>query len=102
MPEIINTSIELDKILKEMCGRVGAIHKDINFKENDWFLRYSWTQKQEDSFKDWLKKQLNKNKRMRTSLMAHPYKSNIDKFVDHFCFSFGWKIKEEDVINENN
>jgi len=85
----------LSKILKEMCRRVRTNFDSINFKKRDWYLKKEWTIKEEEKFNKWLVKYLSKNIKARQELMTIPSKSKIflQKFVETFSFSYGWKIK---------
>lgn len=79
-------------ILKEMCKRVGADYDKIDFKSKGWFRKYSWREKDEEDFKQWLIEFLNKNKKAKQELMRlHSHKSFYEKFANQFLFNYGWK-----------
>jgi len=83
----------LREILTKMCSCAGADIDKINFKGN-WFQQHTWTQEQEREFKQWLIAYLKKAGNRR-AVMEHPVnnKAVISKFVDMFCFQYGWKYK---------
>lgn len=85
----------LEIILRKMCEFVGTTYESINFKSNDWYLRYEWTIEQENQFKDWLYTYMKSNNHARTELMqfninTKPY---ILKWIDSFMCNYGWKTK---------
>ncbi|MDD5098721.1 MAG: hypothetical protein PHD31_03340, partial [Candidatus Pacebacteria bacterium] len=81
---------------KKMCKRVGADYSKIVFDETGWFLKYSWTIDEEESFVDWLVEYLHKNKDARRTLMNFPSfsKKSLRKFATKFVFTYGWKFKK--------
>jgi hypothetical protein len=83
----------METILKEMCRRVKA--KDVDFKKPSWFMEYSWTEKQQDSFEEWLTNFLMANKEARQEIMQWPRKDKktCDKVAREFIFNYGWKNK---------
>lgn len=85
-------------ILNKMCDVVGA--KNIDFKEEGWFLKHEWTEEQEKEFINWMQEYLMKNKDARNEIMARPNKSkkDIEKVVDEFIFNYGWKIDYNEEI----
>jgi len=85
---------ELDKILKEMCKRVGANFKEIDFKGPDWYTQYSWTEEEQEDFQNWMIDYLYNNVKARNEIMEHPVKNKqiITKLVGWFTLDFGWKL----------
>ena len=81
------------KILAEMCKKVNANYKDIDFKSDNWFLKYSWTQAEEDDFKKWLILYLSNRPQVRNEIMRFPTKqrASIKKTVEEFIWNYGWK-----------
>jgi len=79
-------------IMEEMCNRVGVYFDDIDFKEDRWYQKYSWSEKEEESFKEWLLNYLLKNKEAREELLSFKSKTGIKKAVDQFMLGYGWKI----------
>ena len=86
----------LEIILKEMCNRVNADYDKIDFKSENWYIQYSWTEIEEDDFIDWLSKFLKKNKKACKALMSsRSYtKKIIKQAAEEFIWNYGWKIKE--------
>ena len=62
-----------------------------------YFDKYSWTEAQEEEFKNWLYTQLWKDIQLRRSIMSMPIRKKkiIDKFIDQFVFNYGLKITEK-------
>lgn len=84
-------------ILKEMCKRVEASHKDINFQEDGWFRKYEWTEEQEQNFVKWMVEYLYTNKEAREEI-TYSYiktKKELKKVADFFTMMYGWKIKND-------
>jgi hypothetical protein len=88
-----NMPRHLSFVLRELCKRVKADYKKINFSEPDWFMQKSWTEQEQEKFRLWFVKQLESKTEMRR-LMEIPLKQNIEKFASFFCLMYGWKIKE--------
>lgn len=82
----------MKKILKEMCKRVGAKYKEIDFLAEGWFNNYNWTQEEENDFKQWMVKYLDNNRDAfkEISNFDHYTKENVCKLVDEFVFFCGW------------
>jgi hypothetical protein len=85
----------LEIILKEMCSRVNDNYDEIDFKEDNWYWKYEWTQEEENSFTDWLKGYLLNNKEARKEIMSYPTtnKEAVGKIALYFTSNFGWKTK---------
>jgi len=81
------------EILKEMCKVVGANYDDIDFKDDNWFLKHSWTQANEDGFKKWLIYYLTNNTPARNEIMQFPTKRKVSvkKTAEAFIWNYGWK-----------
>jgi hypothetical protein len=87
----------LEIVLKEMCSRVGANYDYIDFKKEQWFWDYEWTQEQETNFKRWLTDYLCNNKEARKELvLLSSNKDNILKAATFFVMNYGWKLKREE------
>jgi hypothetical protein len=81
-------------ILKEMFRIVGADFKEIAFKDDQWYWEYTWSQLEEDAFKQWLADYIYNVPDARKELTTIEVKSkkNCHKFAEQFCFNYGWKI----------
>ena len=81
-------------ILNEMCRRVGT-NDNIDFKRNDWYTDYTWTQEQENEFVDWLTDYLYNNRDARQELMvfSHKDKKRCKGAAREFSANYGWKLK---------
>lgn len=82
-------------VIKKMCNMVGADYRKINFKGNKWFMKYSWTEEQQEEFKKWMEDYLYKSSDARRGIMIHNIKNKkiIKETVAFFVFNYGWKFK---------
>ena len=82
-------------VLKEMCRRVKAPLSIIN-KDSQWFTKYTWSSKEEDSFKVWMLDYLINNKDARIEFLAHPIKNKkaLTRVINWFILNYGWSIKD--------
>lgn len=82
-------------ILKEMCKRVGAKFEEINFKKQNWFMKFSWTEKEQNEFIDWLTNYLYQNSEARKEVMKFPVKDKkrCKEVAIQFVSFYGWKTK---------
>ena len=80
-------------VIKEMCKRVGADPDKINFKKDNWFIEYEWTEKQERKFTDWLAKYLYENSEARRvfATFARKDKKACKRVAEEFVNEYGWK-----------
>jgi len=72
-------------------------YDNIDVSEQDWFMRYEWTDKQQDEFADWLYRKLYNNKECREEIMQFPIRKKhiIDKVVWMFILNYWLKLKWE-------
>jgi hypothetical protein len=84
-------------VIKEMCNRVGADYDKLDPKKEDWYLEYSWTEKEQDDFKEWVVDYLYRSTGARKAILNFPLKNKtkIRKAVDWFLFDYGWTLKNE-------
>ena len=87
----------LKEILQEMCKRVNANYDEINFQEDNWYHKYSWTLEEENEFKKWLINYFNNNKSAFKVMCKFPSITKIEKLVDEFIFQYGWKLKDPNL-----
>ena len=73
-----------EQCLKEMFKRVGEKYpnKELTNKK-DWYTLRSWTTKEEDSFKKWMKKKLKKS-------WSYMGATKIDREIGMFLLMWGW------------
>ena len=78
-----------------MCQMVGAKRCDINTSKDNWFHAYSWSESEENEFKEWLAEYLLKNKDARKELAALPKstKKFCKQLASEFTSNYGWKTK---------
>lgn len=83
----------LKHILKEQCKRVGADFNKLDFSKEDWFEKYTWTEEEENNFKQWMMNYLKENKDARQDLMRVPSTNPIiiRGFTTSFILFCGWK-----------
>jgi len=86
----------LTVILKEMCGRVGADFENMDFKKENWFHDYSWTEAEQSGFRDWLTHYLLNNKEARMELLSFHTKDKkrCRKAAEEWVWNYGWKTRE--------
>jgi hypothetical protein len=84
-------------VIKEMCNRVGADYDKLDPKKEDWFLEYSWTDKEQDDFAEWMVDYLYRSTDARKAILNRPVKSKplIRKAVAWFLLDYGWTLKNE-------
>lgn len=86
--------VYLTDVLQEMCRRVGADYDEIDFSKTDWFLDYSWTEKEQDKFIEWFSQHL-RNMGPRRELCKYPSLTRTKperlKFAEQFVLNFAWK-----------
>jgi len=87
----------LKEILTEMCSRVKIKFEEKNLKNEHWFQKYEWTQKEEKDFVNWLAEYMKNNKEARETLMMFPRKNKreLKQFAEMFCFNYGWRYKDD-------
>jgi len=87
--------VYLTDILTEMCRRVGVEYDDVDFSEDEWYLKHSWKQKDKDMFIEWFAKYL-RNMGPRRELCQYPSlvrtKEERVKFAEKLVDQFSWKI----------
>lgn len=88
-------SKHLQIILTKMCKMVGVSYDKVDFKKKDWFLKYSWTEKEQEKFRLWLAKYLLEHKEARDEIMEFPAKDkkDIERVTFWSVYTYGWKLK---------
>lgn len=88
----------LDIILKEMCKRVRAPFSAISKTDTFWYSRYSWSEKKENNFRDWLIDYLYHTPEARKELIKFPRlysgKKKLKQVANEFIFLYGWDYKK--------
>ena len=85
------------EVLKQMCREIRVSFSKIDFDDNEWYLKYSWTQYKQEKFIKWLTDYLYNNKEARVEMLALPIKRSkkyLRKVALDFVFSYGWKTKK--------
>ena len=76
------------KFFKEMFRRVGEEFPNEELtNDKDWYKKRSWTEKQQEDFKKWMKKEL---KKTFPDLSAR----KVEWEAGIFLLSYGWTTKE--------
>jgi hypothetical protein len=87
----------LQFVLKEMCSKVGAKYKSIDFKKENWYYEYSWSREVEKEFVTWLTEYLYKDIQARKAIMEYPIKrkKSCEKAAEAFVFNYGWGLEKD-------
>jgi hypothetical protein len=86
-----------------MCSIVGIEGINFNnfdFTKDNWYQKYQWSASQEQEFIKWMQEYLMKNKEARNEIMARPNKTkrDIERTVNEFVNTYGWKTNYEEEI----
>lgn len=86
----------LKEILTEMCKRVKVSYKDIDFKEEDWYMKHTWTEKEQEEFMEWMEKYLLEDKKRIDNIAQFPSivkhnKKELKKLINWFIVQYGWR-----------
>lgn len=79
-----------------MCYRVGAPYDNMSFQEPEWYSKYSWTEEEQEDFKEWLKKKILSDSTVRkeiTNFIERPSAYKAEKVATMFLFNYGWKLR---------
>jgi hypothetical protein len=85
----------LDSVLKDLCEAINVDYTTVDFTENDWFLKHTWSFEDHINFKNQLIKKIKKNKKFYSSLINVTTDRNINHSVEMFLFTYGWKFNKE-------
>jgi len=77
----------LDEALRQMFATVGRSYSPEATSKPNWYLNSTWTQDQENSFRDWLTRELMKK--------FHTRKKRAQFQASMFLLYYGWNIEEE-------
>lgn len=85
----------IERVLKEMFKRVGQTYSKKKVSKEGWYMKHSWTEKEQDKFSDWLVEYLYKCSEARREIMNIPIKNKkyIRRTVNMFILGCGWKLK---------
>lgn len=83
-------------VLEEMCKRVDVDYNSLDFSDDMWYNKYTWTIKECKSFEKWLSDLVYNDTKARNELMRFPIKrrKNCDMLAAEFVFNYGWKFKD--------
>ena len=81
-----------EQILRKMCEAVDVEYDSFDFKQDGWFWKHEWTEKQEGEFRVWLGKFFRKNKYVNKGKYrgqdAGEYKAGM------FITNYGWRLEK--------
>ena len=79
----------INKCFTEMFKRVGEKFPNEELtKDKEWYAKRTWTEKEQDSFKNWLEKEFKR---------AYPYLKHKAGFeAGMFILCYGWKTNYEE------
>ena len=82
------TDKQFDHVMKKLFKSVGQEFKSIkeNCRGKNWYLKHTWTEKQETEFRKWLTSYIVKT--------LHTTVRFADKRARMFLFFCGWKYKK--------
>jgi len=95
MNKLKTTSYHLETIFANMCRVVGANYFDVDRTKEHWYLEYSWDEKTEKQFSDWMSDYLHKLPQAQSELYNRRYMKKYEcvEAVQYFILSYGWKAK---------
>lgn len=73
------------EIMERLFAAIGIEFKEEIVKEEDWYLKHTWTKEQEEEFTIWLTKLIMKKKARN--------KTRAQKEASFFVFAYGWKTE---------
>ena len=84
----------LRELLFEQCLRAGIDFGSVDFKAEEWFMKYEWSEKEQDDFKSWLARKLLKD-RFAKSIYGYTLwsKPQAEKAAGWLLLNYGWKTK---------
>ena len=78
-------------------GKQNALPEKIErlTKQPEWYMLFSWTEKEQEKFIDWLTDYLYKSKEARQEIMVFPRrnKKTCREAAQWFVFNYGWTIE---------
>jgi len=75
-----------------MCNRVDAPIEIVNSSE-DWYLKYSWSEEEENNFKNWLVGYFQKNKKAQRELYGNVLTGKeLRRRVEYWTLDYGWTV----------
>lgn len=95
MNNILDMNKELKKIVIKMFEFAEEPYHIDKTKGDDWFLRTTWTEQQQDDFKDWLIEYLKKNPKAIKELtgLSLTSKKFRTKVAGQFIFLYGFTVE---------
>jgi hypothetical protein len=80
------TEKQLTTVLKELCKRVGANYNKIRFSDPEWYYGFTWSEKEQEKFCEWLIQYIIKQKIVTNEKIA-------ERKARMFIFNYGWQVK---------
>ncbi|SRR5258708_9270161 len=91
----------LVEILTHMCEMIGVDPNEVDFKSQSWFTEHTWSENQQDEFRQWLidyfsvKKEGKRRLRDIARFPSLMNKQEINKLTGMFLLDYGWRCKYE-------
>lgn len=84
------------KALVRMCKMVGVLPINVQWADNQWYMAYSWTLKDEKKFQKWLIRFWKRSPGARDEILARSCRGRKEheEAARWFTFMYGWKIKD--------
>lgn len=86
----------LNEVMTKMFSYVGATYEEGSCKEPGWYLKYEWTEEQEEDFRQWFIATYKANPRKFNAMYGRPAEedSRIEESAGWFIIYNGWKTKK--------
>lgn len=87
----------LKEALEKMCEIAGHQYHEIDFKdeEDPFYTKYTWSEKQQDVYREWFIQKLIEDKKFRNELSKFPSlakrKETAVKMANEFILNYGFR-----------
>lgn len=91
----------LVRLIRRMCEVINVDYDSIDFQEDGWYEKHTWTDEQENEYILWVAQELYNNADMREELLEDPSQdiANCFEAAVHFVANFGWDTLGDIVDN---
>lgn len=81
---------------QKLCEIANIDFETIDFYNDEWYEKYSWTTEEEELAIIWVERFLTNNKELKNALINKKKisKKDLRKCSEYFVFDFGWKMKD--------
>ena len=86
---------ELTRVFRKMCELAGVDYDSIDFTEDGWHSKHTWTDAKQEEFRKWLYKHM-----LKPSVTQALYGNSLttasvrEQRTLWFITSYGWRVKE--------